>query len=543
MRSCSSSRSAREVPLGERSLDSQHVGCHPCARGSRGGRWGQPGRLTHGDVVLGTDMSPDTRPALPRSLPSSPMRRIGRWLPDGGPRSWSSAVVRPHPGDAASRTPGPPGPAVPRRRSSPVTSSYAIWGAPVRAAPSAFGRSAVEECGPIEPPILESVAAVADVAERDDLGAGGCSPSSGSSPASPTWRGRCGGVLGDAPAWWRWAPACCCRTATPTSPQLPARSGAGRRPCAAFGGLVGAEAAPLRRRGHVALGVLGGLAAAADAHRRPGAAAADLWVRRRRWRSADVVLGSARWSGRPGVVARRHRLRRRRRLAGRAGGPARAARPGRFWRDGPRCAGRVGRSVLAVVGRGPRRRRPALRRALAPALAGYVAAGVACVPHRDPRLLPSRSWSPVPAGGGAPASVAAGAGIGPARCSPRPRTRRRPAQDGSDGRRPLRRLRRRLAAVVAEPSRRRTARRRRGRSALVDASASSTSRGPWWRPGHAADHRAGRPSGGPLLVGAGCRSARCRRAADELAAARSAGRRWRRSARRAPVGGAPGTPA
>ena len=50
-------RVAVGVPLGERSLDAQHVRMSPYGfRGSGGGRWGQPGRLTHGDVVLGTDM-------------------------------------------------------------------------------------------------------------------------------------------------------------------------------------------------------------------------------------------------------------------------------------------------------------------------------------------------------------------------------------------------------------------------------------------------------------------------------------------------------
>jgi hypothetical protein len=33
-----------------------------------GGRWGQPGRLSHGDVVPGTDMQPECRAGLPVSL-------------------------------------------------------------------------------------------------------------------------------------------------------------------------------------------------------------------------------------------------------------------------------------------------------------------------------------------------------------------------------------------------------------------------------------------------------------------------------------------
>ena len=57
MRSSSSAAVAVSVPLGQRALDSQHVPMSPYGfRGSRGGRWGQPGRLSHGDVVLGTDM-------------------------------------------------------------------------------------------------------------------------------------------------------------------------------------------------------------------------------------------------------------------------------------------------------------------------------------------------------------------------------------------------------------------------------------------------------------------------------------------------------
>src|SRR5262245_24910846 len=37
----------------------------PPSGGSGYGRWGQPGRLSHGDVVPGTDMQPECRAGLP----------------------------------------------------------------------------------------------------------------------------------------------------------------------------------------------------------------------------------------------------------------------------------------------------------------------------------------------------------------------------------------------------------------------------------------------------------------------------------------------
>ena len=256
--------------------------------------------------------------------------------------------------------------------------SYAIWGAPSDDA-QRLSDAAVEEWGPIEPPILESVAAVADVAEPDDLWRGRVLTVAGflAGVTYLAWALR--RVLGDGPALVALGAGVLLPYGTLASPSFQPDPLLAGTLCAAFGVLVGAEAAPLRRRGHVALGALGGLAGLLKLTAVPVLLFPYLWVHRRRWRSADVLLGSALVVG-PGLVWW---------LGGIAFGDALDSQTegrflpellvqGRFWRDWAEMVqGVFGWWVLAVVAVALAAGRPALRRVLAPALVGYLAAGVA----------------------------------------------------------------------------------------------------------------------------------------------------------------------
>ncbi len=66
------------VALRERGLEPQHR-CQDLRRGRTPvcGRWGQPGRLTHGDVVPGVDMQPVFRAGFAETLrPGDPLSRL-----------------------------------------------------------------------------------------------------------------------------------------------------------------------------------------------------------------------------------------------------------------------------------------------------------------------------------------------------------------------------------------------------------------------------------------------------------------------------------